>query len=489
MNNFTRGSPVDPFASTVVPITKPIFAILQYCKSNIPIGAAGYKLEVLPDGLKPMTDMYQAALQYVFDHIIRFEHIMYPILAAFSRRMQTLNDSAFARTQNPDLYLGLAIQAVRKSLAEHMNDREVLSHIATGVHFLVCSSGLGGRFEESKMHIRAFMKLLPYVNTKSAVGYWELDTVSSLDIMLASAGATAPIIKIPTSDPGALSLTRLTQLRDKLANMQQEELFAVTIITKVLEPENSISRYQARVCLQSYDLLQNPTEDFDLSLGSSLQAISQAEILNSSIVVSLRQILDCLVVAKVVWRASGFATKDDTKWLCQKSRAILHDLLSFVGPKAFHTSAITGQLSEALRLTLIIIMTSVQFRVARIARRKYATQLKAALIPLIDGGWNALPWSTQAQLSDQRRRAAYRERTTEEVRIDLDEFMLWMLLTGHWASTGSPEEMWFAQTAGTVAMQRLGLSGLDLHKVMRRYLYSKTVQEASLRTVADMMAF
>lgn len=188
------GSAVDPFAATVVPISGNMFSLLQYARQAIKAGAGGYRLDIFPHSLRPMTHMYQAAINHVFQNIMRLRHIMFPILAAFSRRLRLLNDSPFSSAQNPDWYLQLATQAVRASLNENMDDDNALGHIATGVHYLICSAGLAGRFEESNVHIRAFLKFLPYVNTNSLVGYWDFDTASSLDLLNAAALGEEPII-------------------------------------------------------------------------------------------------------------------------------------------------------------------------------------------------------------------------------------------------------------------------------------------------------
>ena len=477
MNNMTEGSGVDPFATTVVPMTGPIFSLLQYCKSSILTGSGGYKIEACPEQLRPFTDMYQAASNYCFQNMIRFKHIIYPMLAVFSRRMSTLNDYPFAQAQNPDQYLILATQAVRTSIAEHIDDKEAMKYVATGVHFLICAAGLGGRVQESKMHITGFLKFLPYIDTQSLEGYWEVDTASSLDIINATSSGEEPTIKIAMCDPGSLPAGRKSALQDKLTAMKRDAWLYV-------EPQDAswdIARYHERIITNKFDLMQNPSEDIASSLGSSLETAFRTGMLHDHITPVVEDLLDCLTVAKVVWRAPEFAVKADTIWLCKKSKATLHELLSLTGSKNIDTSNVSGQQAECLRLTLIIVLTAAQYRLLHLSRFQQARRLKAALFSIVRLDWTRFSGPPRAKIEDKD---AFK---LEETYYSPNEMVLWMCMTGYWAAADGPEATWFAEASVAIA-KRLGLDGYeDLHRVMTRYLYSKTLQRESLVSIANYM--
>ena len=466
-NNLTSGSAVDPFSSAVTPITAPVHALLQYTKTSLLSGAGGYKLEVFPEGLRPMVDMYRAAVQYAFQDMIRFEHIMYPMLAAFSRRLQRLNDNQSIANHDVDHYAAKATAAVRTSIAAHLDDKQLLSSIATGVHFLICASGLSGSFEETRLHINAFLKLLPYIDTKTTVGYWEVDLASSWDVMNSAAIGQAPTMRVATSDPGPMPAARMVAIKDHLNRLISSPGISNAADTK-------LRNYHARGLQSKFDLMRHPSEDLDLHLGSSLDEVANTNLLRSPITRTLQDLLDCLVVAKLVWRAPDLATKEDTEWLCKRSRAVLHSFLSMTEAKRIDTSTFAGRQAECVRLTLIIVLMSAQYRLTHISRRQQSLRLRAALMPIA-----RLDWAKPHRAPSAERQGSG---------FNIHELLLWILLTGHWAATDTPEAAWFAETAVEVATQKLDLKDYDdLHLVMTRYLYSKTVQREALENVTALM--
>lgn len=469
VNNVTEGSSIDPFGAAIIPINANTFSLLQYAKSSIMMGAGGYKLEVVAHELRPMTEMYPAAMDYVLQNAVRHKHVMYPVLAAFSRRMRTLNDSPSSSLQNPDLYLHLATQAVRESIMKNVDNQEALSHIATGVHYLVCSTALAGRYAESRVHTQAFLKFLPYVDTKSLVGYWELDAVSTLDLANATATGEEPVIKIPTSDPGPLPASRRSLIQARLVSVGRSE-HQPNLLTQV---SSGVAAYRDRVGNQSFDMTQNLTQDLELQLGSALNDAMIAGKFHPLIAPTISKILECLMVAKLVWRTPEFATKKDTKWLCRRAKAVLHELQTLDAFKKGSTSDFAGQQAECLRLTLLIVVKSVNHRVLHLSRKAQAARLRTALAELVhirhlDGFDQPMDIESDRQSS---------------------EVLLWMSFTGYWAAGEAADAPWFAESMIILATRQLGLRNFhDLEEVMLRHLYSRTAQQDSLMDIAAMIS-
>lgn len=473
VNNVISGSGIDPFLSTVIPLDSSMYSVLQFARQKILNGGAGYKLDIFSNRLKPMTDMYEAAVQYVFKEVMVSKHVIFPILSAFSTSLLNAAHSPFVAAVRRDRYLQLASEAVRTALAEHLDDRRILRSIATGVHFLICSAALSGRLDETVIHINAFLKFLPYINTKSLIGHWEVDVVSSWDILNAAARGQTPTLKIRVSDPGAFATARMTVFDEKLAQMKVNG-------ASPSQPRLDIVEYHDRVIRNKFDLLQNPSLDFDLNLGSGLQRAKDTNQLHHVLLPIIHSLFDCVKVAKVVWQAPDFATKQDTSWLCRRTRAVLHELLSLGNSKEIDITTFAGRQGECLRLTLIIILMSALSRVLFHSRREQALRLKAMLIPIA-----RLDWEAQVRGLPQVSSVDQSEDTSP---FNPHEMLLWIAMTGYWAAMGSPEAVWFAETAVEIAVQRLDLRGYkDLHTTMNKYLYSRTVQQECLEQIAEMM--
>lgn len=470
INNATSGSGVDPFESAVVPISSSMWSLLQYTKTSLLNGAGGYKLELFNDDMKPMMEMYHAAIKYTFRDLIHYKHILFPVLAAFSRRVQRLSSTAFGEDQNPDHYAGLATRAVRTSLAENAQDRQIMSSVATGVHFLICAAGLAGQPEETDIHIRAFLRFLPFVNTKTLLGQWELDVANSWDIINAVASGRAPIMQTATIDPDSMLPSRLRLLHQELQLAQSRMRSLVT-------DHAAIYRYQARFIHNKYDLMQYPAEDLDLSLGTGLEEAMEAGIIHPQMQGVVRNTLDCLTVAKVIWQIPELATKEDANWLCRKSRATLHELLSMTDAKQIDHSTHLGRLAECLRRTLIIVLMSAQYRVTYMFRQQLAVRLQEALLQIL----------MHEQQQSEASPASIDSVTTPPANI-MNDLLLWMLFTGYWAALKTFDSDWFAQKAIEVAVEKLKLRSFhDLDAVMTRYLYARTVQHDALRSLATLL--
>lgn len=479
VNNITSGSAIDPFVCSIVPITLPMYTVIQFARNSILNGAGGYKLNVFPDQIKPMGEMYEAAVHYTLHSAIRHKHIVYPLLAAFSRLMPTMESLPTARTQHPDQYLQLGSEAVRAAITEHMADDNTMSSVATGVHFLVSAAALSGRTEEVTIHLNAFMKLLPYVNTKTLVGYWEVDLMHSWAVRMAGSRDQAPFIKVAVCDPGPFSPSRMALFRQQLDHLRETGEPHSTLEIKVHE-------YRPRPLRLQFDLLRNPSEDFDLNLGSSLEVLIRTRQLHSAILPIVSSLLDCLTVAKIVWRAPETATKQDTDWLCKRSRVVLHESLSLCRGKRFDTSTFKGQQAACFRQTLNIVLMGAISRQLHLSRPEQAERLKALLLPTIGVDWN-----TQQQQQEEESDssvAVFNNPESTSGQYDMHEMLLWILLTGYWVAAGTIYGEWFAEHAVDVAVRRLGLKGYgDLHVIMTKYLYSKTVQRESLEQVAASM--
>lgn len=86
--NVTEGSAFDPFASTVAPITKDIHSTLTYFWIHAPAGLHHYKLEVLPEHLRPFQESLQSLRESPLTYVFERKHVFHPFLAAYQSRIR-----------------------------------------------------------------------------------------------------------------------------------------------------------------------------------------------------------------------------------------------------------------------------------------------------------------------------------------------------------------------------------------------------------------
>lgn len=187
------------------------------------------------------------------------------------------------------------------------------------------------------------------------------------------------------------------------------------------------------------------------------------------------------MVAKLTWRSPGFLTVKDTQWLCQRSRAVLHEFLSLTGVRAIPTSTLARRYVECLRLTLLIIMVGALYRILHLSREAMANRLRAALVKIID-----ICETFDGSDSILSEELIARDGQTDRYSIrQANEMLLWMCFIGYWAA-GETDALWFAVSTVKIATNRLDLRSLrDLEEVMLRHLYSKTMQRDSLRKISS----
>lgn len=478
MNNITRGSGLDPFAATIIPMSSDLVSLLHYAKSAMIRGAYGHRLDVLPHDLRPMTHMYQSAQEYVFERVLRHEYLLYPFLAAFSQRFRSLTSAESPSSlQNPEWYHHMGIRAVRTAIADNGDNASTMDTISIGVCFMVCATAMMFRCEETRIHLQAFMKFLPYLDTKNMIGYWRLETVSALDIFMSAALGQEPVLRVATSDPGPLSTSEKALIKENLALAQQ-----------TCESQATLGSMSTIFGLQQaknpFDLMRNPAQDLDFDLGQALQDRRLIKKLHPLIVGPIAKLLECLMVAKFVWRAPQHVTTRETQWLCRRSQAVLHDLLSLNNARKIPTCTSIGRYSECLRLTLILVMTSALYRL-QLSRKMQVERLKVALERVVSDR------ILSDTLSGWTEEAAMRSEGTvhDEPSHESDELLLWMLFIGYWASSGTIDTPWFAEAIPHIGRDCLNVKTLEeVEAIMRKYLYGKTVQHFSLTEVAALLS-
>lgn len=464
-DNILFGSGVDPFLSTVVPITSELCELIGYSRACILIGAGGYKIEAFHPCQRPFADMYNAAAHLTLTNIFRFKHVLYPMLAAFSQRLHCRGQFPFASIYNPEHYIRFGLRALSAAISDGHSAADKAKSLALGIYFMVFGTGMAGRIEESQLHIRAFLKLLPHINTAIPAEFWLFDTTISMDMINSSHLGSNPVIGFASGDPGPMPRSRYLEFVEKLTELKQKTSKASNNMCEdceaiVFGPQNAYMRF---------DLLQSQKENLELDLGSALTAAldeSRIQLRLSSVVVKL---LECLDVAKVIWQADDFVTKQDSTWLCRRVKALWYELLSmqsaFVGAISFRDCE-----ARCLLLTMIITVTGAYHRMLHLSRRPLTNRLKEAMEDLL----LHKPWTQPVHMGKFGSNAQGRSS---------DEMCLWMLFMGYWASAYTSTASWFKEQAVARVRMLEIRSRQELHQIMNKHFWSKTVQHDSLSEI------
>lgn len=465
-DNTLYGSGIDPFQSAIVPITSDLFELIGYSKASILLGAGGYKTEAFHPHLRPFADMYDAAAHLTLTNILRFEHVLYPVLAAFSQRLHCRGQFPFALAYNPDHYIRFSLQALSAAISDGTHSGDHARSLALGIYFMVFATGMAGRLAESQLHVRAFLRLLPHLNTTVLAEFWLVDTAISMDIINSSHLGDCPIIGFASGDPGPMARRRHSKFMEKLAELKRENSGTQSQIYEDCE----IIDFGPKNAFRRFDLLQCPKAMIELDLGSSLSAALHARKIHPRLSPVLAKVLKCLDVAKVIWNSSGLTTQQDSTWLCGRVKAVLSEMLSMQSAFTGDELPLADRQARCLLLTLIIVTMGAFHRMLHMSRVSLTIRLKTAMMELLN---DESPTSHKCPDNPEhmlQNRAA-------------NEMHLWILVTGYWASAYTSNASWFKDKASIVACVLDLRSRQQLHELMSRYLWSKTVQYRSLSEV------
>jgi hypothetical protein len=473
-NNVTPGSACDPFMVSILPAVDAVHTLMQYSRHCILIGSGGHKTEAFEPHLRPFKDMYHAAADLTMSYIVRYEHVLYPMMAAFAQRSRCRQQYPFTNLYDPVQYLQTALVSVRRALTETSSlgrhaDVEFMKSIATGINFLIFAAGLAGRLVESQLHIQALLRLSHCFDYSTLTDCWLMDTAATFDILYSAYSRKPPALKSVSLTMVTIPDCRRLQLLQWAFALRHDPVRKANTMKSVMSHE---TKKVSREVFMKFDLMLFPEEDLDVDLGESFSEALMSGQIHPQIRPVLREILECLDIARVIWHRPDSISKTDSSWLCYRAKATLHRLLFVAASNDFDDGTLRGRYAECLVVTLTIILEGACHRMLHITTERHVHRLRSTLQSLLD---------------DEESTTSSSEVTLKDSAEHLRKMLLWIFIMGFWAGQYTSSAGWFSNQA-VISARRLGLeSHDDIHKVMKGYLYSKTVQYECIAQVANQL--
>ena len=495
--NYTPGSGVDPFSATPLPISGNAEALIKY---HMVIGSTGAhvdKVEVLPPHLQPVNQ-YNRVVDTMMRDCMQNTLKLTSLLMIMSARMVHLSRIPLVGSAQPEHYMQMTLTSVRQRMLEcQQKGLRADPSLVQNIHALALAAWICRHFEEASTHIRAAKSLLSLLDMNNNYHAYTVQGLVNIDKMIAIETGWLPEFPL-MFDPGPLAPSRLALITEEIANVVkgrvQPSIFPRSPVPRAVNLSNALMSHQV-------DILADASTILDFKLGRGFELVLAADFICPALASILRDTLDCVTVAKYVWRASS-ATREDAEWLCRRMRAICHRLLLLPAEAPFAESSILASKDEALRLALLLIVLRCTNRMAFRSAQPNMRRLQRALCG-IDTNWRPLSSVSRSPSQTPGFEGKAQNHLLSATSFqyvpnpsgttsssssggyDENALLLWTLMTGHFNAQGEPESAWFLLRAAFVARQHLGiLDYKGLEEFMTDFLFSKTQQRHSLEAVA-----
>ncbi|OAL34682.1 hypothetical protein AYO20_06099 [Fonsecaea nubica] len=461
--NFTSYDCIDPFRSTPVRITPRIHVVLQYTLQIYSYSGNNYKLAFLPQHVR--STISQFPIGAVVQRSVYKEHHLYSLMAAMLARMKHVFDMS-PTADDPQVVRATASHYLRKELIRCSRSGDVDKQTILDILFLCVNEMQYGRYDDVRKHLHIVGKLLHLLDPSQLLDRWISETAAHVDNQLALSTAKRPVLP-STFDPGPMLPERMAILRREAQNL------------KYFGYPNPGSMMVARAPNSSMgitDAIADLAATLDIRMGSQFVYALKMGAFPWNLGRIVSDLVDCIEIAKVVW-LSPLAVCFDAEWLCRKARAVLRGLLAIAPDRNIGAMDLMCKCTECVRVCLLILMTHactlIGFQTAKTNVQRLQAAMEYALkfwCPAVGWTEDCIPLNAAAQLDPFVEMQA--------------RFVLWGLLTGCWSADGHPAEQFFIPRALNIC-QHFGFTTYeDLHNHMAGFLYSKTLQERSLRKVA-----
>ncbi|OCT54018.1 hypothetical protein CLCR_09774 [Cladophialophora carrionii] len=461
--NFTAYDCIDPFGSTPVRITPKIHTVLQYTLRIYPYAGNNYKLAFLPTHVR--STITQFPIGTVVQRAVYKEHHLYSLMAAMLARMKhvfvvspTGDDPEAVRTQ--------AAKYLRKELIRCSRSGDVDKQTILDILFLCVNEMQYGRYEDVRKHLSIVGKLLHLLDTNEHLDRWISETAAHVDNQLALSTARRPVLP-STFDPGPMLPERMAILRREAHNLKYYGYPKPTALVVPRGPSGSMGLT---------DAIADLAATLDIRMGSQFIQALKVGAFPGAIGRVVADLIDCIEIAKVVW-LSPLAVCFDAEWLCRKARAVLRALLAIAPEHNVGPMDLMCKCTEVVRLCLMILMTHACTLIGFQTAKSNVRRLKGAIQYALKYWCPAIGWTEDCvPVVPNSRLDPFCELQSG--------FVLWAALTGCWSSAGLTDEHFFMERALNICHYFNYTTYEDLDNHMSGFLYSRSLQEKSLRKVA-----
>ncbi|KEF53510.1 uncharacterized protein A1O9_10485, partial [Exophiala aquamarina CBS 119918] len=490
--NYTPGSGVDPFSMTPLPISGNAEILIKYHMVMASTGSHVDKVEVLPPHLQPVN-RYNRVVDTMLRECMQNKLKLTSLLMIMSARMVHLSRIPLVGSAQPEHYMQMTLTSVRQKMLEcQQKGIRADPLLVQNIHGLALAAWICQHFEEASTHIRAAKSLLGLLDMNDHYHKFTAQGLVNIDMMISIETGCLPDLPL-MFDPGPLTPSRLAVIKEEIANLaagrSQPTVYLQSPGPRAAKLSNALISHQV-------DILADASAILDSRLGRGFEQALEANFISPALASILRDMLDCVAVAKYVWRTSS-ATREDAEWMCRRMRAICHRLLHLPAE-----SPMLARKDEALRLSLLLVVLRCTNRMAFRSAQPNMRRLQRVLFG-IHTNW--CPPSFLSQSHSQT--PEYEENAPNQLQdptafrplpkisgtissvscceYNENALLLWTLMTGHFNAQGQPEEAWFLLCAAFVARQHLGIFNYGgLEEFMTDFLFSKTQQRHSLEAVA-----
>lgn len=462
--NFTSYDCVDPFRSTPIRITPKIHTVLQYCLRIYPYSGNNYKLAFLPPHVR--LSITQFPIGTVVQRSVFKEHHLYALMAAMTARMKHVF-AVSPSGHDPNEIRALASRYLKEELMRCAQTGVIDKQTILDVLFLAVNELQYNLYDDARKHLLIVDKLYHLLDLSQHLDRWISETAAHVDNQLALSTATRPILK-SSFDPGPMLPERMAALRRTAQNLRHQTLpNPVSLIV----PSGSKGSFGLN------DAMADIASTLDARMGSRFAIGLKAGVFTGPLGMIVADLVDCVEIAKVVW-LSPLAVCFDAEWLCRKARSVLRGLLAMAPENKVGPDSIGTRCTECARICLMILMTYactlIGPQVVKLNVKRHIEAQAAAL----EHWCPAIGWTQECEPLVPGTRL----QPTYELQAG---FVLWSCLLACWTAEGLPEAEWCMIRAVNIARYFGYTTYDDLDDHMAQYLYSKTMQESSMRKVAQ----
>jgi hypothetical protein len=425
--------------------------MLSYFGSTQTAGGNAYKLQYLPRNLRNVTPVNAVRDEYIAN-ALQYEYCLYALFSYMASRLYHVTKLRLKGLKDPSYYHAKSIALLRERLEECQNTGEPIDNATIGaIVQIALADWTKGDLAAARIHLKTLADLMQYVDISTPTGRFMSETIRTADFQVAVEGDTQPLLSaVPSFEP--VSRERIIQLEKEVANDIQSSPPEYISIAAALGESQQLPE----------DVLADLPRTLTLRMGYALEEILKTDtIINPALHHIIRNMLDCLTVAKAVWILQT-ATLKDTGWHCRTFRTQGHWLFTYGYAHAYDTPTPRNLLTDCLRLALLIALSLCTNRMASRAAQNIDHRLLLACQKYEMGS------SVAGELGQNT--------------------YLWCLLTGALvAEEGSDVKMWFMSRAAD-AVVMAGLEAFDdVHEAMSGFLWSWTYYLPTVRGVLEIV--
>ena len=343
--SFLKGSAVDPFNSTIRPMSTEANSLLKYYSGFVSSGYITFKLQHLPAKFRNLLSI-QAINDDYLSNAVQYEHCLFALYAFSAVRLSHVMKIRLMGLRSPQYYMAQAVTALRHRLDELQQSGSAIDRATIGaIAQLALADWTAGDLTTARIHVNSLVSTLGFVDIEDVRGRFMIETIRTADFQIALEHGSFPLLSaVPSFEP--MSRERLKWLGEQVREALTAE--------KAQSPD--IASRLGRETPRPSELLDDLDITLDYRMGWALEEILNTDLIDSGLHPVIQADLEVLTIAKTVWRL-GVASVADARYMCRWGRTQLHFLHTYGFEHAADEPTPQASLTNCIRLSLLIIGT------------------------------------------------------------------------------------------------------------------------------------